>query len=175
MSVSELNKRFKVFWTTLLVGWRGIGQLRRLVSIPEIQQFAVENLEKENIASTVLPNLSELATISEKESDQVDILLEKMAAPERVNKEFEERKWVILLLEKQLADLPNDPLHGLLQLTEFWSDLDYPSYSPHQIQGVGNTMTPEKYYTSENYKTEIANHKKWLESQILNLSRSDSH
>ena len=174
--LSDFRRRFNVSWTTLLAGWRGFESYRRLITISDIQQFAMEKLEiameKSKIAGESSSNLSELTIFWAVEQDEIDSALDVLSATDSTNYETEVHKWVICLLEKQIQELPDDPIYGLLELTNFWSSLEYPDYSPHQIQGVGNEISPQNYYTQENFKNAVEKHKNWIENECRKLSGS---
>ena len=170
VTIQDFKRRFKVNWMTLLVGWRGFGAYQRLVLVSDIQQFAIENLDVVSKSNTVLPDLATLATISRKEDYQIEPLLDKLSAAEHNVFEIEVRKWVICLLEKQLQELPSNYVDGLITLTEFWCSLQYPEYSPHRIQGKDNMLTPQQYYTLENYKVILQQHKDWIGNELQRLS-----
>jgi hypothetical protein len=53
-----------------------------------------------------------------------------------------------------------------MSLFDFWAQLDYPIDSPHVIQGRGNNITPEEYYTQENYDNIYNMHVDWLKKEI---------
>lgn len=162
----DFTQRFAANWTSLLTGWRGFGQIRRLVTIPDIRQFALAKLES---APQSDPDLAELATISEEHEDVVETFLARLASAEATYAEAEARKWIICLLESQLLKLSNDPIYGLLQLTDFWASLDFPDYSPHQVQGKGNNVSPTEYYSPENYRRVVQLHRDWIEQESLKL------
>jgi hypothetical protein len=166
---SEFKHRFNPTWTSLLVGWRGIGQRGRLVAPSDISEFASEKLGSQPVLG---PEVTELADFSGVEADRIDALVAHLASLEHADYDAEVRKWIICLLEEQLKELPTDPLYGLLALTEFWSDLDFPDYSPHRVQGRGNQTSPNDYYTKENYRKIIGQHKYWINKEARMLSRS---
>lgn len=170
-ALQHFKRKFQVSWTTLLAGWRGVGQLGRLVTSSDIAQFALEQLES---APGTNSKLAELATISDADATQIDSYLPQLASPTPSDYQTETRKWVVSLLEKQLQELPDDPLYGLLRLTEFWAALDFPDYSPHQVQGKDNTLTPAEYYTSKNFEKALANHRNWLEEETANLTSAQA-
>jgi hypothetical protein len=165
------KRRFEVSWTSLLAAWRGFGSDRRVGTIPDIQEFALKKLETATEGNS---SLAQLATISEREGEKVDGVLESLASSEHINYETEVLKWVVCLLENKLGELPKDPLYGLLQLTEFWADLGFPGYSPHRVQGEGNGASPTDYYTEENYLRAVNQHKEWIEKQTRQLSDHQS-
>lgn len=159
---AQFKKRFCVNWTSLLAGFRGFGRYRRLVTLSDIDQFASDNLA---LSSDSDPQLIKLIDVSGRNSDQVEATLVSLAERSHSAFEREVRKWTVCLLEEQLHELPDDPLYGLLCLTDFWCGLDFPAYSPHQVQGRGNNVDPLSYYTAENYWETLRRHKQWIENE----------
>ena len=81
----------------------------------------------------------------------------------------EARKFRLALLEDVLDSLPTDPVDGLIRLTEFWAKWEYPSDSPHVVQGRGNKLSPVDYYTLDTFARLIAEHRAWVEREAGNL------
>ena len=73
------------------------------------------------------------------------------------------------MLMDLLEKLPESPLYGLLRLTEFWANFNYPDDSPHIIQGRGNNYTPEVYFTKGNYDVVLTRHRRWIEEELAVL------
>jgi hypothetical protein len=132
----DLKQLFPARWTTVLAGWRGVGPYRRLLSPTEIAAFATERLESATAAD---PDLAELALASDADTDHIDSRLARCAAAEQGDYERELRKWIVVLLRKKMRELPADPLYGLLDLTDFWSALDYPAYALTSCKEEGTT------------------------------------
>jgi len=65
-----------------------------------------------------------------------------------------------------VIELPDEPMYGLIAFTEFWARFDYPDDSPHVVQGQNNCITPQEYYTKQNYDDMIIRHKNWLKSKL---------
>ncbi|HZS48922.1 MAG TPA: DUF2247 family protein [Blastocatellia bacterium] len=166
ITFAEFRKMFYPTWIDLLSGWRGFGQYQRLLDITETREFAREKLE---VISNPVPELSELAAISDADEEHADALLSILASPELADYENSKRRWIALLLSQRLEELPSDPLYGLIGLTEFWSDAGFPSYSPHEIQGKGNEISPQDYYTKDNYDKAVERHKRWLSNELETL------
>jgi hypothetical protein len=157
----ELKKRVALDWTILLVGWQGFGPYRSLVTPFDIAQFALERLENEQEPSL---DVIELAT-TDAGADEMGNRLGRMASPDRADHEAAKRKWIAVLLDDKLQSLPSDPLYGLLELTEFWADLGFPSYSPHQVQGKGNATIPQDYYTETNFRKVLDENRRWINTE----------
>ena len=58
---------------------------------------------------------------------------------------------------------------GLIQLTELWDKLDYPKDSPHTVQGRNNKISPNEYYTQENYDKLYKANCEWFRKELLYL------
>lgn len=44
--------------------------------------------------------------------------------------------------------------------------LDFPEDSPHIFQGRDNNITPEQYYTEQNYSYLFDEHVRWIKNEI---------
>ncbi len=161
VTIADLKQHFKIDWTSLLVGWRGFGNHRRFLTLLELKQFVLEKLD-----TTPVPKIDQLIPFLDAEADQVDLQLVKLASKNEVDFDVAVRKWVVCLLEKKLRGLPSDPLYGLIELTEFWTDVSFPSDCPHLVQGKDSALSPQRYYTKDNYAQELDRHTKWIENEI---------
>jgi hypothetical protein len=47
-------------------------------------------------------------------------------------------------------------------MNEFWGSFGYPQDSPHVVQGVGNSISPQEYYTEEIAGRALEEHQRWL-------------
>ena len=163
--IKELGIRIHA--TTVLAGWRGIGHLPRLLVAEEVRAWAQEALE--NASEESLKLLADIAFYSAHDEEALSQGLEKLAEMEQGSMEREARKWQLVLLKEILDELPHDPLYGLLELTDFWSQFDFPSDSPHEVQGRGNHMQPQEYYTRKNFERLVKKHKDWLNTEVVRL------
>lgn len=158
-----LESGLPVNWTTVWVGWRGVGGHRRLVSTEAAIDMAsrLVALSPETVPETVIS----LAGAFPHQHNDVEDLLQRLSAMEGTDEQTEVRKWRWLMLRDLLDALPSEPLMGLLDLGEFWSDFGFPEDSPHIVQGVGNLMTPYDYYTRPNYWFLVERHRTWLDRE----------
>ena len=81
------------------------------------------------------------------------------------------RKWRLILLQETLDTLPTDPVYALTELTDFWLSFGFPSDSPHFVQGRGNSMLPNEYYTGAFRDRILAGHQAWIEKERAELIR----
>ena len=74
---------------------------------------------------------------------------------------------------KKIYDVIKEKNHnfvdGLIQLTELWDKLDYPKDSPHTVQGRNNKISPNEYYTQENYDKLYKANCEWFRKELLYL------
>ena len=75
------------------------------------------------------------------------------------------------LLEEVLENLPPDPLHGLMALSEFWQTFGFPADGPHEVQGRENAVTPTEYYQQENLTRLLARHYAWIKEERARLRK----
>ena len=178
----KLRAAFDVNWTTVLVGWNGLGVLSPwpncwtefppLISADEIAAYADERLSsssdpsKQDLIVALLSSDLRLET-----REEIKDLLEPLAELDGGDPRIELRKWRLVLLEDVLVNLPNNALHGLMALTEFWQGFGFPSDSPHDVQGRGNTITPSEYYQEENLHRLVDRHRRWIEDERASLKK----
>ncbi len=154
-------------WKTIYFGWKGIGRKDRLIEINEIVNYAIGTaVNNSDCESEVL----EIASIYKGNSDGVEELLKSLSEKELSNDEIEIRKWILILLVEVLKGLSVEPLYGLIELGEFWSQFDYPDFMPFQLQGRGNNISPEEYYTRGNYEKVIESHRKYVDRELEKLN-----
>jgi len=142
-----LKSGMPVNWTTILVGWNGPGKFPRQISREEFASYTIQRMGN-----------------SSHQQIEVNRAIRALAASEPGNKETETRKWRLYLLKDAMNNLAEDEIDGLYQLTDFWEKFDYPSDSPHAIQG-DDGLVPEDYYTKENYQSLVKRHQEWLKEE----------
>ena len=177
---ARIRTQFAANWTTVFVGWKGLGafspwqahsaEFPPLLSVKELGDYANERirLSTETAEDELILRLSSLDLPSERR-ETIIAKLAQLSEWCRGDPSHELRKWRAVLLEDVLADLPRDPLSGMLALTEFWQGFGYPSDSPHLVQGKGNTVSPADYYREDNYERVVACHRAWLSREKAEL------
>ena len=159
---------FPITWTLLSTGWNGPGKFGRLIDVDDISEYATQIIERPD--GSYPPEVVNLAAASAGDPELVETCLKRLSATETVSPEIEARKWRYVLLEKCLGALPkNEPIEGLVELTTFWEQFDYPPDSPLQVQGRNNQAAPTEYYTVANYESTIQRHLDWMENERRSL------
>ncbi len=159
---SLIQMKFDITWEIIRLGWLGPGDFQRQLSVDEISAFAEVEIEK--AYGIKLDYISELCVTKDEESIDENLMHLSPEISERTV-----RIWRVLLLKELLDILPDDPLKGLIELTDFWLKFGNPEDSPHTIQGVGNIIQPLEYYTDQNYINIISKHKTWVDKEKNNL------
>lgn len=179
----DLRKQFGVNWTTVLVGWRGLGVLSPwpdrwkefppLLSAEELADYALARLDA-NTDQEELDAASSLLALNlrEERREVVCALLDCLSSLDKSDPALELRKWRLILLEHRLEALPNDPLYSLIALTEFWNDFGFPSDSPHEAQGVGNSLSPSEFYTQANLDRLLSRHQAWIRDERESIKKA---
>ena len=102
-------------------------------------------------------------------TEEINELLIKLSKSEKVDCDIEYRKWRVIYVLKHLPNIHDDYIQGLIELGDIWASLDFPDDSPHVFQGKNNSITPNEYYTQENYIRLLESHREWLEKEITDL------
>src|SRR5579862_506926 len=143
---AELRAAFGVNWTTVLVGWNGLGVLSPwpgrwtefppLLSADEVAAYADEMLTSsaDPTEQDLIVKLLSLNPRTESRETVKDIL-SRLSDLDGSDPAIELRKWRLVILEQVLKEMPHDALYGLMALTEFWQSFGFPSDSPHEVQG----------------------------------------
>jgi hypothetical protein len=157
------NLGFPVTWATVRAGWEGVGNLGRQLTVGDVSSFACQQLE--HASAKVLSDIADLC--AGLDEDNIDDVLRRLA-PTISSREI--RKWRAFLLAQLMKTLPESPVDGLAELTAFWNALDFPGDMPHVVQGLGNEISPNEYYTQDNYRMLLDRHRVWLRSEINALA-----
>lgn len=158
----------EVNWVTILIGLDGPGKLPSQIIPKDVVDYALELVSQSNRQPD---NVWILADLSENDTSEIKRLVWELEKGEKVSREDEIDKWKVLLLQRILRELNNEPIYDLIKLTEFWEMFDYPKDSPHIVQGLHNDILPTDYYTEENYKEIVKNHKLWIEAKLSKLGK----
>ena len=148
----------------LFVTWRllYIALCGKQLQEEDVIKYAIKQLERGDNRSEVC----ELAGAYVDEPEHIHNLLWELINQENTQDEFERRKLRAGVVDKALRVKNNNYINGLIDLAALWCDLGYPSDSLHIIQGKNNNITPEEYYTVDNYDILYEKNVKWLETDL---------
>ena len=153
---------FKISWTLLNMGFNGSEMFKKQLEGQDIINYAVAKMEGGDDSLEVVS----LASTNATNDNAIDELLVKMASNENIDNDVEYRKWRVIYVLKHLPNDQVDYIQGLIVLGDIWATLDYPNDSPHVFQGRNNLMTPNEYYTQENYFQLLKNHREWIDKEV---------
>jgi len=153
----------------LSITWRLLykGICENQLSVEDVVAYAMKKLEEGDIRSEVC----ELAGSYINEQEDICSLLMQLMEQENTQDDFENRKIRAAIVSNALRTKDNNCINGLMNLTDLWIGLGYPSDSPHIIQGRDNHMTPREYYTVENYNLIFDKNVEWLKKELEYLRK----
>lgn len=160
-----IEKEFGISWTLLNMGWDGSAKFKRQLAGQDIIDFAMSKMEDGDESIDVVLLASSHAT----DAEEISELLKRLSDGEEVDADNEFRKWRAIYVSKNLPDIQAEYIQGLIELGDIWALLDFPDDSPHVFQGRNNSITPNEYYTKENYVKLLEKHQEWLEKEIADL------
>lgn len=162
MLTQMIGDGIPVRWSTVSIGWYGPAKYGPQLSTADIASYAARVIEANPEQP---PCVLRLAAAQADDSEMVETCLRELAAHEGADQSIELRKWRLYLLREIERELSDDPLYGLLGLTEFWEMFHYPDDSPHVIQGKENHQHPGDYYIQENFRQLRNRHREWMKEE----------
>ncbi|MCG3129214.1 MAG: hypothetical protein CHACPFDD_04132 [Phycisphaerae bacterium] len=174
--LARINEAFVANWMTVFVGWEGLGRFsgwpdrwtefpslltaEEIVTFWETRLMAEAGPQEEQLILRLLT-----VDLRNETRESVKDMLGALAALEGGDAGTELRKWRVILLEGVLESLPQDPVDGLIELTEFWQGFGFPADSPHVVQRRGNAIDARDHYQQDNFVGLLARHYAWLEAE----------
>jgi Uncharacterized protein conserved in bacteria (DUF2247) len=160
----------RVGWQTALVGWNGPGANEQQVNGHQIVELAVTKLSK---SPELHGEAVELASLEGHETEDIDRLLRRLASHERSSEDHELRKWRILLLQRVLDELPEDPLYAWTTLGEFWHSFGQPRDCPEIIHSFAKLPATNRYTALTRQKL-LTNHQAWLATERSSVAAAEA-
>ncbi|EHK9412179.1 DUF2247 family protein [Enterococcus faecalis] len=171
--IDEFKKNAISFsWSELKIGRFGYSDdnfyLQGRINDDYVMAYTLDYLSKnENEENSFLWELGSLS-LSYDETEVYDLLDSITNSDEDLQAYY---KWRWILVNNLLNEIKcMDTINALLEISEFWLDLQSPFDMPYQYQGINNDMTPEYFYTEEHLSKVILEHKEWLISEKKKLS-----
>lgn len=130
----------------------------------EVIDYAMEQIELGDCRSEIF----ELAGAYADDFDYVLRLVQDLQE-DFIDEAIERRKIRLAIVYDVIKEKNHNFVDGLLQLTELWDKLDYPKDSPHTVQGRNNKISPNEYYTQENYDKLYKANCEWFRKELLYL------
>lgn len=159
------NNEFEITWKAIDIGFRGEGIFVNQLSVRNIIDYALLQMEQGNEDEV----LTELACEYDTNFEEVDRLVKVLANNEGTSYNIEFRKWRVLYVRRSLPMDKTEYVKGLIELRDIWVELDFPEDSSHVFQGKENDVAPEQYYSKENYLSLLQKHREWIQREISEL------
>lgn len=171
MKLQEFKKlELSITWTLIDIGYKGSKIFQDELSSNEVINYAISLLDYDNYSWEVL----ELAGEKEVNTEEIDRHIKILSSYEMCNRDVEFEKWVVWYVSKHIQKKYDNYIDGLIELGDIWIKLGMPKDSPHIFQGLNNGISPQKYYTLENYENLYDAHVKWLNDKLLRLRHIDT-
>jgi len=151
-------------WGVLLLGVSGLPSTAERLSTADVSLFANEQLE---LISSSDPALDLIVALSEEAINEPVELRETLARIcelEGTDTERSRRIWRCWLLEAYLVDPDSDPVYGLLDLTQFWSQWGWPDDAPPSMKRDDDVSALD-YHSDSRYQKILDEHRVWIEQE----------
>jgi hypothetical protein len=153
---------FSITWRLINIGYRGSKIFKGELSSNDIIDFAIQKVMNGDKNPIVFALYCEYPQNNEEITKYID----KLTLHENAVFDIEFRKWRVLYVINHLPKPDTEFVVGLLELGDIWSVFDFPIDSPHAYQGRNNSLTPEQYYTQDNYNILLEKHEEWIDKEI---------
>jgi hypothetical protein len=161
---------FSISWTLIDIGFLGSECFKNELSTEDIISYADSVIATEDEIDDLIIELEWSKNLDEL---SMDYYVKELAQKETVDREIEFRKWRVIYVDKKIKHIYKDYAQGLLELGEIWIALDFPEDSPHIFQAVNSKLTPNQYYTQENYEALLEKHHEWVKKEVRFLKDHD--
>lgn len=160
MIIKTLNElSIHISWKMIYIGMRNED-----ISTYEIIDYAMMRIEQ----GADNPEIFELAGAYVDDYDYILNLVQDLQEND-LDELFEGRKIRLAIVYNGLKKKNTKFIDGLIELTELWDKLGFPSDMPHIVQGRNNTISPSEYYSQENYDELYNINYEWFKAELLYL------
>lgn len=130
------------------ISWKMIyiGLCNGNISTYEVVDYAMKQIER----GDTRPEIFELAGAYADDYEYILGLVQDLVEVS-LDESLESRKIRLAIVFEKIKNKNRNFVDGLIELTELWDSLGFPEDSPHIVQGVNNTLSPNEYYSQENY------------------------
>lgn len=151
-------------WGVLLLGVLGVPGTDERLDALDVALFAKGELGIIPITHPALDVVVMLAEGAMHNKSELSAALSELCDAEKISREHSRRVWRCWLLETLLKSLDSDPVYGLLDLTEFWSQWEWPDDAPTSMKS-DTVLSQSEYHSDSNYGHVIAEHMRWIEQE----------
>ena len=158
------NNNLKINWKVIDIGCLGSEIFKNELSYDDIINFSLEEFDEKNKL------ILRIVASDRDEYQEMGYLVQELANMEKSEYKLAFEKWKLVYIKKNFPKLNKNVIQGLIELNDLWVKLDFPEDSPCILQGVKTNISPQEYYTEENYIYLYNRHLKWIrdKSDYLN-------
>lgn len=157
-------------WGVLFLGVSGVPSTVERLSPADISSFANKQLELISSTDPALDLIVALAEEAIKDPVELREALARLCELKGVDTEKSRRIWRCWLLENHVLDHEPDPVYGLLDLTQFWSEWGWPDDAPPSMKG-GDNVSAQNYHSDSHYQKVLDEHRVWIEQEKHQLKK----
>ncbi|CBJ41192.1 conserved hypothethical protein (plasmid) [Ralstonia solanacearum CMR15] len=165
----KILQRNWVDWGVISLGISGLPE-NGILEAKFVRAFADQELSLMDSNDSLLGEVSELALFNGEKIDEAKRNVARLCEVPNVDLGKAKRKWRVVALDELLSQLGRDPVYDLISLGDFWESWSSATDFPCVVQGVGNNLTPEEYYTERNLEETLNRHREWLRVEFESLS-----
>lgn len=158
------NNNLKINWKVIDIGCLGSEIFKNELSYDDILNFSLEKFDEKNKL------ILRIVGSDRDEYQEIGYLVQELANIEESEYKLAFEKWKLVYIKKNFPQLNKNIIQGLIELNDLWVKLDFPEDSSCILQGVKNNISPQEYYTEENYIYLYNRHLDWIrdKSDYLN-------
>ncbi len=170
IKLEEFKKNgFKITWSAIIQGFAMNSIFSREISASEIIDYAIYRLEIDIEDELIC----DLAILDKNDTMEIENILFHLSNRENLNMLNEFNKLRYIYIAQKLTDRNDNFIDGIMELNDLWVKLEYPNDSPHVFQGINNNITPQEYFTEENYEKLFNKAKIWLSNECELIKKID--
>lgn len=154
-----------ITWTLIYIGWIGPGNNPRQLTFEEIINYTFSKIEQSAASN---PRLIELAGLLSNQEHEVLNILRSLSLDEKIDFNNEVMKWVVIMLGELIKSMKikKNYIDNLIEISEFWISFSCIPNRPPGIQAIDSDISPEGFYTKENYFKILSQNEIWLKKEL---------
>lgn len=147
-------------WKLINIGCLGSEAFFKELDYEEITNYAISIFDEKN------KNILRILSYNKDEYEEMGEFIKELAIQENSDEKIAYKKWELIYIIKNLPPKRIDYIQGIIELQDIWAKIDFPKDSPLILQGLNNDISPEEFYTENNYLILYNLHMDWIKEKI---------
>lgn len=147
-------------WKLINIGCLGSETFFKELDYEEITNYAISIFDEKN------KNILRILSYNKDEYEEMGEFIKELAIQENSDEKIAYKKWELIYIIKNLPPKRIDYIQGIIELQDIWAKIDFPKDSPLILQGLNNDISPEEFYTENNYLILYNLHMDWIKEKI---------